>query len=196
MRAVERGRREMMQTEQGDWYFRLPLTLSKEQYGEALRALVGAARKNPSGRTKRLQSLGKLAIYVLFGLPVFLLLLYIFRSNYLGAFFLTVAIFGLYYIALSLHFRWTDAWLGFTYNPVRHGQGTAIFAESDVRLIGPAHEQVWNWSLLRMLHTTPDLYVVEFAGMETLIIPRSAFSTAEEEADLSALIRGRLPVDG
>jgi hypothetical protein len=185
----------MTQSEPQRPSFRLPLKLSKDQYGEALRALVAAARKNPSERTKRLQSLGKFAIYALFGIPVFLLLLYYFHCNWIVASYLTAVILGLYYIAVSLHFRWTDAWLGFTYDPQRHGQGTAIFAEADVRLIGPAHEQIWNWSLLRMLHATADLYVVEFAGMEMLILPRSAFSSPEQEEEWRAFIRARLPVD-
>ena len=185
----------MMDQDPDRRYFRLPLTLGKEEYGDALRTMVGAARTTPGPRTKSLQSLGKFAIYAFFGLTIFVLLLFYFHWNYQVAVILATAIFALHYIAAGLHFRWTDAWLGFSYDPDRHGQGVATFDETGARLLGPAHEQAWNWSLLRKLHAAPELYVVEFAALEMLVIPRSAFSTTDEEKGWSEMIRERLPLE-
>ena len=171
---------------------RLAFTLTAEDHAEALRCFVQAARQRPATRTETTQSLGKYAIYALFAAPVLLLLFAVTADLALAA-ALTLAIFALHYIAVALYFRWTDAWLGTAYDPQRHGQGVASLTDTGLRLTGPAHEQSWTWSLLRRLHSTDRLHIVEFAGTELLAIPRSAFASAEDDRAWCDAIRRHLP---
>jgi hypothetical protein len=84
------------------------------------------------------------------------------------------------------------AQLGASFEPRRHSNITAVFDPDSVSNLGAEHHQTWQWTLLQRFHELPEVYVLEFAGYEMLVVPRRVFSSGEQAGAWAQGIRSRL----
>jgi hypothetical protein len=82
---------------------------------------------------------------------------------------------------------------GVTFDPHRHRDIEAGFDADGVACAGREHRQEWRWSLVRRLHDLPDLFVMEFAGFEFLVIPKAAFGSQDARREWLEVVSSRAP---
>jgi hypothetical protein len=171
---------------------RLSYSLDRDEFKAALEAVVGSlcATDMHRGWVRRLH-LNPYVFYPVLGLAS--LLIVIFEPDQWRGLAMFWIAFLLSQVVVSWYVERTQAaQLGATFDPRRHSDVTAVFESDSVSHLGAEHRQTWEWTLLKRFHELPEVYVLEFAGFEMLVVPRRVFCSGEQADSWARGIRGRL----
>jgi hypothetical protein len=171
---------------------RLSYSLRRDEFAAALEAVVGSmcATDMHRGWVRRLGLIPYVSYPALGFASVVILLIEPNSWRGLAMFWI---VFLLSQAATSWFVETTEAaQLGASFEPRRHSNITAVFDPDSVSNLGAEHQQTWQWTLLQRFHELPEVYVLEFAGFEMLVVPRRVFSSREQAGAWAQGIRSRL----
>jgi hypothetical protein len=171
---------------------RLSYSLRRDEFVAALEAVVGSmcATDMHRGWARRLGLIPYVYYPVLALASVGIVLI----EPYSGR---GLAMFLIVFLLAQGAVRWfvdttEAAQLGTSFEARRHSNITAVFDPDSVSHLGAEHHQTWQWTLLQRFHELPQVYVLEFAGFDMLVVPRRVFSSGEQAGAWAQGIRSRL----
>jgi hypothetical protein len=170
----------------------LHYSIRRDEYVRAIEASVGTLLKSDAhaGFERR----RKILTHVRDGLCLLALVTVIWADRYAArALLIFAAIAVIVWTIAEWAIARTPTAVGTTFHPRRHEELSAEFGQDEITLPGAEHHHGWRRSMLQRVHELADVYVLEFAGHDILVVPKRAFTSPQDEARWAEDIRRHLP---